>query len=103
MNKKNIFEGRRQILLFLPSPWIVFKQFWKETGDSTKRMRNLRSAFENADSQWEQIFKCHLESSRTQINIISPSMFHLNRVINGYDDVALEEDFEIQKPLEVLI
>ncbi len=30
-------------------------------------------------------------------------MFHLNRVINGFHDVALEEDFEIQKPLEVLI
>jgi hypothetical protein len=44
-----------------------------------------------------------IESWRTPINIISPSMFHLNRVINGNDDVALEEDFEIQKPLEVLI
>jgi hypothetical protein len=66
-------------------------------------MRNLRSAFENADSQWEQIFKCRLESWRTQINIISPSMFHLNLVINGIDDIALNEDFEIKKPLEVLI
>ena len=43
------------------------------------------------------------KSWRTPINIISPSMFHPNRVIHGNDDVAFEEDFEIQKPLEVLI
>jgi hypothetical protein len=58
-------------------------------------MGNLSSAFEKADSQWEQTFKCRLESlQRTPINIISSSMFYLNRVGNGNDDISSEEDFE---------
>ncbi len=41
-------------------------------------------------------------ANSNKYSIISPSMLHLNLVINGIDDIALEEDFEIQKPLEVL-
>ncbi len=57
------------------------------TGGSVKRMGNLSSAFEKANSQWEQTFKCRLESwQRTPINIIFPSMFHINRALSGKDD-----------------
>jgi hypothetical protein len=73
----NIFEGQRQILLFIPGPGIVFEQFEKHIGRFTKRMGNLSSTFEHADSQWEQILKCRLEGrQRTPINIISSSKFH---------------------------
>ncbi len=99
MNKQNykttVYEGRRQILSFLLS------KFEKHIGRFTKRMGTLRSAFENADNQWEHIFKCQLESrQRTPINIISQSMFHLNcRVGNGNDDISSEEDFENSKTI----
>jgi hypothetical protein len=43
------------------------------------------------------------ELAKNPLNIISPSIFHLNLEINGIDDIALKENFEIQKPLEVLI
>jgi hypothetical protein len=47
-------------------------------GGFTKRMGNLNSAFKKADSQWEQIFICRLESwQRTPINIISLVCFTL--------------------------
>jgi hypothetical protein len=42
---------------------------------------------EKADSHWEKIFKCCLKSWQgIPINIISPRMFHLNRVESGEDD-----------------
>jgi hypothetical protein len=96
MKKQNIFEGHEPILLFIPGPGIFFEQFWKHIGRFTKSMGNLSSTFENDDSQWEQIFKCRLESrQRTPINIISSSMFHLNHL--GNDDISSEEDFENSK------
>jgi hypothetical protein len=50
-------------------------------------MGNLSSAFEKADSPWEQTFKCRLESwQKTPINKIFPSVFHLNRLESGKDD-----------------
>jgi hypothetical protein len=83
MNKKNIFEGCEQILLS-PRP--------------LNKMGNLRTVFKNADSQWEQILKCHLESWQgTPINIISPSMFHLN------DDISSKQDFENSKTIGVFL
>ncbi len=36
-------------------------QYLQYTGSFTTRMGNLSSAFEKADSQWKQIFKCRLE------------------------------------------
>jgi hypothetical protein len=42
-------------------------------------------------NKYSQIFKCRVESwQRTQINIISPSMLHLNRVESGKDDSSSE-------------
>ncbi len=46
-------------------------------------------------SHWEQIFKCRLECwQQTKINIISPSVFHIDRVGNGNDDISAEEHFK---------
>jgi hypothetical protein len=68
------------------------------TGGSTMRTGNLSSAFEKANSQWEQIFKCRLECwERTPLNIISPSKFHLNHVENGNGDISSEEYFKNSK------
>jgi hypothetical protein len=54
--------------------------FGKHIGGSTNRTGNHRSAFENTDSQLEQIFKCRLESwQQTPINIISPCMTTSNQ------------------------
>ncbi len=40
----------------------------------------------------EQIFKFRLESwQQITINIISPNMFHLDRVGNGNDDILSED------------
>ncbi len=48
------------------------------------------------------IFKCHLESwQRTPINIISPSMFHLNRVENGKGDISSEAHLQNSKTSRV--
>jgi hypothetical protein len=59
----------------------------------TKRMEKSSSAFEKADSQWEQIFKCRLENwHRTLINIIYPSMFQYQRLT-----------FKAQKPVKALV
>jgi hypothetical protein len=67
-------------------------------GGSTKRMEKSSSAFEKADSQWEQIFKCRLENwQRTLINIIYPSMSHLNRVESGKDYSSSEAPLQSSK------
>jgi hypothetical protein len=65
---QNLFEGRGKLFTILCGPGIGFyhgrKFYWLEqwtTGGSTKRMGNLSSAFEKADSQWKQIFKFLLE------------------------------------------
>jgi len=51
------------------------------TGGSTKKIESLRSAFEKAGSQLEQILKCRQEScQRTPKNVFSISLFHLNRM-----------------------
>ncbi len=57
MNKQNIFEGRRQIFNFLsPALEYFLSNFEKRIG-SAEKIGNLRSSFESADSQCEQIFK----------------------------------------------
>jgi hypothetical protein len=40
---------------------------------------------------------------RTQINIISPLCFHLNRVENSKDDGSSEAHSKVKKPAEVII
>jgi hypothetical protein len=65
------------------------------TGGSSTRMGNLSSAFEKADSQWEQMFKCRLERwQQTPKNNISPSMFHLNDMGNGNGDISSDEHYK---------
>jgi hypothetical protein len=55
-------------------------------------MGNLSLA-EKADSKSEQIFKCRLQGWHRTPNIISLSMFHINRVGNGTDNISPEEHF----------
>jgi hypothetical protein len=45
------------------------------TDGYTKRMRSLRSAFEKADSQSEQIFKCHLSLQRNEFHACVGNLF----------------------------
>ncbi len=49
------------------------------TGGSTKSMGNLSSNSEKADSEWEQILKCRLESS-PRAGIFKQSIGARNRV-----------------------
>jgi hypothetical protein len=68
-------------------------------GGSTKKMGNLRSTFDkptanekkNSSTAWK------VRSKKTSINMISPSMFHLNRVESGKDDSSLEAHLQSLK------
>jgi hypothetical protein len=67
-------------------------------------MGNLSSVFEKADSLWEQIFKCCLESwQRTPINIISPVFFTLTYAWEMAMTSHHRRILKMKKSLEVLI
>jgi hypothetical protein len=67
-------------------------------------MGNFISAIEKVSSKWEQLFKCSLESWQSApINVISPSMFHLNLLESGKDDSSSEAYLQSSKPIEAPI
>jgi hypothetical protein len=45
------------------------------TGSSTTRLGNLSSAFEKADSQWKQIFKCRLSQRHDEFHAPIGNLF----------------------------
>ncbi len=59
--------------------WIIYLSvIYNNTGGSTKRLRNLSSAFEKADSQWGQ--KCRSESWQKKLQQV---LFLQNHVEKG--------------------
>ncbi len=64
--------------------WRLYKKEWRTSVHSLKSQQPMGTNILVAPKSLHQ----------TLINVISPSMFNLNRIGNGYDNISSEEHFK---------